>query len=402
MVDFALTEEQLAIQKLARDFAEKEIKPVAMERDRIVDPKEAFPVDIFKKSFELGFHKAFIPTKYGGLGLDCLTCLLIWEELAVGDAGVCVSFQGHALALEQTINSGTEEQRETFLGAVTEGEGCLTALSFTEPNVGPCWLLVFPDYAMETTAVLQGDDYVLNGTKNFVTNGGTPLTKWYVIHARTDMTKGGLAAHNTFFVWADTPGLNVGKAEDKMGQRLSHNVVLYLDDLRVPKGQLLGGVTERSTELFAAERERLTTVDCWVLVGGLSLGIARAAYEAALDYAKQRLIAGRPSIQYQLVGAKLAEMYINIEAARALAWKAARHSDTHPRSDWKLAFGTKILTSDVAVKVSSEAVQIYGGYGYTKENLVEKLYRDAKVTQIYECPNELLKVTIASMLELGA
>ena len=126
MVDFTLTEEQLALQKLARDFAEKEIKPVAIARDRIVDPGEAFPVDLFKKSFELGFHKMFIPPEYGGMGLDCLTSAIIWEEIAAGDAGVCVSYQGHALAITQMVNAATEEQKETFLKAVTEGEGCLT------------------------------------------------------------------------------------------------------------------------------------------------------------------------------------------------------------------------------------------------------------------------------------
>jgi len=401
MVDFTLTEEQLALQKLARDFADREIKPIAMERDRMVDPKEAFPVDLFKKSFELGFHKMFIPPKYGGMGLDCLTSALMWEEIAAGDAGVCVSYQGHALAITQMVNAGTEEQRETFLGAVTEGEGCLTALAFTEPNVGPCWLLVYPDYAMETTAVLQGDEYVLNGTKSFCTNGGTPLTKWYVIHARTDMNKRGMEAHSTFLIWADTPGLTVGRAEDKMGQRLSHNTVLYLDDVRVPKEQLLGGGRRRATDVPITQRERLTTVDCWVLVSALAIGIARSAYEAALGYAKQRLIAGRPAIQLQLVGAKLAEMNTGIEAARALTWKAAKHTDTHPESDMKLAYGAKILASDTAVEVTSEAVQIFGGVGYTKEHVVEKLYRDAKVTQIYECPNELLKVAIASALERG-
>jgi len=168
---FDLNEQQQMIKETAREFAEKEIKPVAMARDRIVDPEEAFPVDLFKKSFELGFHKMFIPPEYGGMGLDCLTSAIIWEEIAAGDAGVCVSYQGHALAITQMVNAATEEQKETFLKAVTEGEGCLTALSFTEPNVGPCWLLVYPDYAMEATAVLEGDEYVLNGTKNFVTNG---------------------------------------------------------------------------------------------------------------------------------------------------------------------------------------------------------------------------------------
>lgn len=395
MVDFKLTPEQLAIQKSFREFAQNEIKPLAMELDQMPDHENIFPVDIFKKSFKIGLHEALIPTKYGGQGLDCLTCAIIWEEVAAADAGICVSFQGHALGIEFVTNSANEEQREVFLKAIMEGEGGIAAYAMTEPNVGPCWLLFQPDYTMETTAVLDGGEYVLNGVKNFCTNGGSPLTKWYVIHARTDAKSGGLDAHGFFLVWADTPGLKSGKSENKMGQRLSKNSTLYIDNLRVPKSQFI------AIDTTTPPRERLTTVELWVLLGALAVGIARSAYEAALEYAKKRIIAGRPAIQHQLVGAKLADMHFNIEAVRSFVWKAAWHSDNNPQPDRKLTWGAKILGSDLAVKVTNEALQIHGGYGYTKDTLVEKLYRDAKVTQIYECPNELLRVTIATMLELG-
>jgi len=401
VVDFTLTEQQLAMQKMARDFAEREIKPVAMEREKIPDPKEAFPVDLFKKSFELDLHKTCIPAKYGGLGLDCLTHVIIWEELAAADAGFCVSYEGHVTTLTFMMNIATEEQREVFLRAVTEGEGGLVAIATTEPNVGPGWPIDDPfNYVMETTARLEGDEYVLNGNKSFCTNGGTPITKWYDIQARTDMTKPGVEAHSSFLVWPDTPGLTLGKSADKMGQRLSYNAELYLDDLRVPKSHILGGRPGVGFDV-ATRADRLCTLDPWATIGGLSLGLARSAYEAALDYAKRRLILGRPAIQFQLVGAKLADMFIQIEAARALAWKAANYSDTHPQSDLKLTFATKVMTSDTAVKVASEAVQIFGGVGYTKENVVEKIYRDAKVTQIYEVSNELCRLGIAHFLEWG-
>jgi len=395
MVDFKLTPEQLAVQKSVREFAQNEIKPYAMELDMMADHEKIFPIDIFKKSFEIGLHEAFIPTKYGGQGLDCLSCALIWEEMAAADSGICVSYQGHALGIEFVTNYADEKNRELFLNAIVEGEGGIAAFANTEPNVGPCWLLLQPEYTMETTAVLDGDEYILNGVKNFCTNGGSPLTKWYVIHARTDMTKGGSVAHGWFLVWADTPGLKPGKSENKMGQRLSKNTTLYIDNLRIPKDQAIIMRPETLPD------KRLTTVETWTLLGALCVGIARSAYEEALEYAKKRMIAGQPAIQHQLIGAKLADMYFNIEAVRSLVWKAAWQSDNHPQADRKLVWGAKTLASDLAVKVTSEALQIHGGYGYTKDTLVEKLYRDAKVTQIYECPNELLRVTTANMLELG-
>lgn len=401
MVDFELTEGQVAMQKMAREFAQKEIKPIAMALDKVQDPEKAFPVEVFKKSFELGFHKTAIPTKYGGLGLDCLTHVIMWEELAAADAGFCVSYEGHVTTLAFMVNGATEEQREAFLRPLAKGEGGLTAIAMTEPNTGPFWMATHPlTFVTETTARLEGDNYVLNGNKIFCTNGGTPLTKWYVIWARTDMTKTGIEAHSALLVWEGSPGLKLGKGEDKMGQRLSYNTELFFDDLRVPKSQLLGGMTG-ITHVSLPPWGRLTTLDPFITVGGLCLGLARAAFEEALDYAKRRLIVGQPSIQLQLVGAKLADMYIGIEAARALAWKAARYSDTHPFGDTKLAYATKAMCSDVAVRTASEAVQIFGGQGYIKGNLVEKLYRDAKCTQIYEGPNEGMRVCIAQCLEWG-
>jgi acyl-CoA dehydrogenase len=400
MVDFTLTEEQAAMQKMARDFAQKEIKPVAIVRDKISDPWEAFPLDLFKKSFTLGFHKTCIPIKYGGLGLDCLTHVIMWEELAAADAGFCVSLEGHVTCLAFMTNAATEEQREIWLRAVTEGEGGLVAVATCEPNVGSSWPMDDPiTYNFETTARLKGNEWILNGNKNFCTNGGTPILKWYVIEARADMTKTGVESHADFLVWPDTPGLTVGKSADKMGQRLSYNAELFLDDLKVPQSHLVGGKIGTSDRAVSADR--LTTLDPWCTIGGLCIGLARSAYEEALDYAKRRIILRRPAIQFQLVGAKLADMFIQIEAARALAWKAARYSDTHPASDLKITLATKVMCSDTAVKVADEAVQVFGGIGYTKECLVEKLYRDAKITQIYEVTNEVCRVGISHFLEWG-
>lgn len=401
MIDFTLTPEQLAIQKSVREFAEKEVKAIAMERDQMVDHENIFPVEAFKKSFGIGIHEATIPKKYGGQGLDCLTHVLIWEEMAAADAGFCVSYQGHFLAMEHICGPlAAEAQRETFLRALTSGEGGLAAFALTEPNVGPCWLLLQEDYILETTLERDGDDFVLNGVKNFCTNGGSPLTKWYVIWARGDHDKVGLESCRSCLVWADTPGLTVPKSENKMGQRLSKNAQLYLDNVRIPREQVIGDPGGMGMQPVHPG-QRLVTANSWILLGALCLGIARSAYEEALGYARKRMIAGKPAIQHQLIGAKLADMYWNIEAVRAHVWRAACYFDTNPVPDLKLAWGAKVMGSDLAVKVTSEALQIHGGYGYTKDSLVEKLYRDAKVTQIYECPNELLRVTTAALLALG-
>jgi butyryl-CoA dehydrogenase len=323
---------------------------------------------------------------------------VIWEELAAGDAGFCVSYEGHVTTLAFWMNAAPEEHLENFIRPFAESkEGGLVAVATTEPNVGPSWPIIFPDeFAMETTAVLDGNEWVLNGNKNFCTNGGTPLTRWYLIYARTDMEKTGLEAHAGFAVPADTPGFKFGPPEHKMGQRLSYNASFFLDDLSIPKENFVS----KNSEVMGV-KPRQTTLDPFGTIGGLFLGIARSAFEESLEYAKNRMIVGKPQIQYQLIAAKLADMFIEIEAARSLVWKSARYSDTHPEADPKLGFAAKVFSSDVCVRTTNEAVQIHGGYGYSKDTLVEKLYRDAKVTQIYEGPNEVLRLGIGMFLELG-
>jgi alkylation response protein AidB-like acyl-CoA dehydrogenase len=272
----------------------------------------------------------------------------------------------------------------------------------TEPNVGPCWTLTEEGGPFfETTLVPEGDHYILNGSKTFVTNGGSPLTKYYVVMAKEEGVAPEMSTRGCF-IPADTPGLNYIKNENKMGQRLSQNAQMFLDNVRVPKEHVfdVSAISVEESMARTADQERLTTIHTWVTLGALCLGLSRSAYEEALKYAKTRKIAGKPAISYQLVGAKLADMYWSIESLRAFIWKVANHFDHNPM-DHKLAWGCKVMGSDTAVKVTSEALQIHGGYGYSKESLVEKLYRDAKVTQIYECPNELLRVATANMLAFG-
>ena len=400
MVDFALTEEQLMMQKMAKDFAEKEVKPIAMALDKKQDPKESFAVDATRKSFKLGFHKMTVPKQYGGQGLDSLTHCVVWEEFAVADAGFALGHDANSVVLSIALECATEEQRKEFVSALVEGEGGWCASAMTEPNVGPSGF--FADAAnMQLTATGRrvGDEYVLNGEKVFCTNGGSPFTKWYRVMVQTDKAVKGPQGMSVFYVWADTPGLNVVKFEDKMGQRLSINAIITLDDCRVHKRYIEGG--QEGYNFAAGSGTKFSTVDGWPLMAAMNLGIARSAYEEALKFAKQRIILGRPSIEFQLVGAKLADMFIDISATRALIWNAAWEVDRNHVRNSKLAYAAKIMCSDVVVRTTSEACQIFGAVGITKDTLVEKLYRDAKVCQIYEGANEVLRVNIAKRLQFG-
>jgi alkylation response protein AidB-like acyl-CoA dehydrogenase len=396
MVDFNLTREQVAIQKSVREFAKKEVKTIAMERDQMADHENIFPVEALKKSFEIGLHDLVIPQKYGGQGIDGLTACLVWEELAAADAGFCLAFQANFLACEMIDQQGTEAQKEIFYNALTSEGGGLAALAATEPGVGPGQAFLDDQYTLGTTLEPDGEDYILNGTKVFCTNGGSPLTKWYAVAA---MKPGGVGMTEIIpcLVWAGTEGLSVPMSENKMGQRLSKTAQVYFDNVRIPK--------ENVMEPFdlANLLNKTIKINSFVLMGALCVGMARSAYEEAFDYAQKRMIHGEPAIKQQLVAAKIADMYWNIEAVRAYVWMAARdvelNSDRMP--NLKLAMGAKVLGSDLVNRVTDEALQIHGGYGYNKGTLVEKLYRDAKITQIYEVPNELLKVISANMMAMG-
>ena len=394
MVDFTLSEEQLAVQRMARDFAEKEVKPIVSKLDRLPDPRDAFPWDAVKKGAKLGFHMMGIPKAYGGLGIDCLTAVVVAEELAAVDAGIATTFGACCLALGPIVNRGTEEQRERFLPPICEDETgtYLTAFAMTEPDCGPsAGLDPNPEYGLKTTAILEGDHYVVNGTKSFCTNGG--LAKLYTVIVRTDPTKGGAEGIGALIMAPDTPGFSIGKIEDKMGQRLSQQAELIFDNARVPKENMLVP--------FGAEQPRLNAVEMLPLVGALGTGIARAAYEAALEYAKIRKVSGVPIIQQQAIATMLADMAMDVETARLAVWKAAWYSDTHERPSPKLDAMAKILGTDAAMRVTTDAVQVFGGIGYMKETLVEKYMRDAKLTQIYEVPNQIHRLHITAAEQWG-
>ncbi len=377
MVDFQLSEIQLALQRTAREFAEKEMKPVAAKYDR----GEDFPWDVMKKAFEAGFLSSSIEAEYGGGGLSLLDTAIVSEELAAGCAGLFTSMMANSLALTPIILFGTDEQKKKFLTPFTE-EMRFAAFCLTEREAGS------DAGRVQTTADKVGDEYVINGSKCFITNGG--VAKLLVVFANTAKEKGtrGMSA---LIVPADTPGITIGKAEDKMGHRASNTVEIYFEDVKVPKENLLA---KEGLGFLVA----MKTLDkARPSVGAAGVGVARAALEYAIEYAKTREQFGKPIGVFQHIGFKLADMATEVNAARHLVWHAAWMIDNGMKASKEAAMA-KAYASDVAMRATVEAVQIYGGYGYMKDYPIEKLMRDAKLLQIYEGTNEIQRLVISREL----
>ena len=382
-----LTEEQREIQKLARDFALAEIAPhsAAWDRDAHFEPS------LVPKMGELGFLGMMIPEQYDGLGLDTLTYLLALEEIAVVDASVAVMMSVHnSLPTQMLLRWGTEEQKRKYLKPMARGEK-LGAFALSEPDAGS------DAASLRTQAVRDGDSWVLNGTKAWVSSG----TKGDVIlaMARTDAPddRRGARGISTFIVTPDMPGFRMGKKEDKMGLRASPTVQLVFDNLRVPAENLVG--EPGSGFIYAMQsldNRRLG-------IAAQSVGIARAALEHAAAYAAERRQFGKPIKEFQAIQFKLADMATRVSASRALLHAAATAKD---RGQPVTQFGSmaKLMASETAMWATTQAVQIFGGYGYVKDYPVEKLFRDAKVTEIYEGTSEIQRIVIARELysQLGS
>jgi acyl-CoA dehydrogenase len=374
MIDFTLTEEQRALQELTREFALKEMRPNAARFDQ----GHEFPEAIMRKAFEAGLLSCNIPEAYGGGGLSMLDLSILSEELAAGCLGMFTGMMACSLATTPLILYGTEEQKKKFLAPMCR-EMQLAAFGLTEREAGS------DAGALKTRAVKVGDEYVLNGAKCFITNGG--VAKLYVIFANTAPDKGarGISA---FIVPAGTPGLVVGKVEDKMGQRASNTAELFFEDCRVPAANLLG--KERLGFVIAMKTFDQTRAS----VGAAGVGVARAAMEYAIEYAKTRRVFGKALANFQLIQDKIAQMAMDIQAARHLVWHAAWLVDRGRPNGAESAMA-KCFASDIAMKAANEAIQIFGGYGYMKDYPVEKLLRDAKLLQIYEGTNEIQRLVIA-------
>lgn len=376
---FQLTEEHEMIRKMVRDFAENEVAPTAAERDE----EERFDREIFDKMAELGLTGIPWPEEYGGIGSDYLAYAIAVEELSRVCASTGVMLSAHtSLASWPIFKFGTEEQKQKYLRPLAKGEK-IGAYCLTEPGSGS------DAGGMRTTARLEGDHYVLNGSKIFITNGGE--AEIYVVFALTDpekRTRGGVTA---FIVEKDFPGFSVGKKEKKLGIRSSPTTEIIFEDCRVPVENVLGEIGE-------GFKIAMMTLDGGRNgIAAQAVGIAQGALDAAVAYAKERVQFGKPIAAQQGISFKLADMATSVEAARLLTYQAAW------RESEGLSYGmesamSKLFAGDTAMKVATEAVQIFGGYGYTKEYPVERFLRDAKITQIYEGTQEIQRLVISRML----
>ena len=377
----ALTDEQREIQSAARDFAAAELAPHvdAWDRDAHFEPS------LIGKLGESGFLGMLIPEQYDGLGLDTLTYLLALEEIAAVDASTAVMMSVHnSLPTQMILRSGSEEQRERFLKPMARGE-LLGAFALSEPEAGS------DAGSLRAQAVRDGDHWVLNGTKSWVTSGSHAGV--ILVMARTDSSgdRKGARGIGAFIVTPDMSGFNVGKKEDKMGLRASPTVQLNLEDLRVPATNLLGDPSKGFVyALQGLDNGRLG-------IAAQATGIARAALELSVQYAAERRQFGVPIGDFQAIQFKLADMAVRVTAARALLHASAAAKD---RGEPITQFGSmsKLLASETAMWVTTQAIQIYGGYGYVKEYPVERLFRDAKVTEIYEGTSEIQRIVIAREL----
>lgn len=377
MIGFSLSDDLLEIQARARKFAQEEILPIAAEYDR----RAEVPSGIAEKAKAAGLLNVTIPKEYGGMSYGALQSAIIAEELGAACAGISITILVNGLALTPLLIAGSEEQKEKFLRPVAEG-GKLAAFCLTEREAGS------DAGSIKTTALADGDQYVLNGQKCFITSGG--LAEILTVFALTDPDRGprGVSA---LIVPADTSGIRVSKVEDKMGQRASNTVELTFENVRVPKANLL----DRPGRGFPIA---LKTLDFGRSgVAALSVGVARAALAHATAYARERRQFGAPINVNQGVSFMLADMATKVEAARLLTWQAAWMADQGMKATEYSAMA-KCFAADTAMDVTTNAVQIFGGYGYMKDYPVEKLMRDAKLLQIYEGTNQIQRMVIARQL----
>ncbi|MEE8164903.1 MAG: acyl-CoA dehydrogenase family protein [Myxococcota bacterium] len=382
-MDFELDDELLALQQTARRFADEELIPIAAEHDVTGE----FPREVMRKAWELGLANTFIPQEFGGVGLSVLGACVNVEETSRGCAGITTSLISNDLGLTPILVAGSEEQKREWLTLCAE-EFKILAFCLSEPGAGS-------DVAgLPLKAERHGDDYILNGTKAWITNGGEADV--YTVFATLDRS----ARHSSicaFVLARDTPGVTPGKKEDKMGQRASDTRVVHFDDVRVPARQRLGAEGE-------GFKIAMTTLDrTRPLIGALATGIARRALEESLAYSAERKAFGQPIGEFQAVQFMLADMAKDIEASRLLTYQCAWLLD-QGRSASKQSSMAKCFATDAAMKATTDAVQIFGGNGYTREYPVEKLMRDAKLMQIYEGTNQIQRIVIARELrrEIGS
>jgi acyl-CoA dehydrogenase len=373
MVDFTLTEEQEGMRAMARDFAAKVIRPVAWEYDK----EGTWPEDIIAEAWELGLMNAQLPVEYGGVGASYLDGCLLGEELAWGCAAIATTLGANHLAATPVVLGGSEAVKRTYLGRLTEAPR-LASFCLTEPDAGS------DVSSMRTTATKRGDKYIINGSKCFITNGG--YADWYTVYAKTDKEAGhrGISA----FVVPKDHTVTVDKHEDKMGLRASNTATITFDETEVPAANLLGEENHGfRLAMMTLDRTRPG-------VASMATGIARAAFEFATQYAKERVQFGAPIAMQEAIQFMIADMATKIEAARLLVHQSAVLLD-QGRPNTLASSHAKRFAADSAMEVTVDAVQVYGGYGFIKDYPVEKLMRDAKIMQLYEGTSQIQRLVIA-------
>ena len=373
-MNFEFTEEQLAVRDAARDFAQNVLKPGVIERDE----KQQFPTEEIKQLGELGFLGMMVDPKYGGSGMDTVSYVLAMEEISKVDASTSVVMSvNNSLVCWGLEQFGSEEQKEKYLKPLASGE-IIGAFCLSEPEAGS------DATSQRTTAEDKGDYYLLNGTKNWITNGGTASV--YLVMAQTDPEKGHKGI-NCLIVEKGQEGFVIGAKENKLGIRASDTHTLIFNDVKVPKENRVG------EDGFGFKFAMKTLSGGRIGIASQALGIASGAFELAKEYSKERSAFGKPICNHQAIQFKLADMATNIEAARFLCLQAAWHKDNGENYDMSGAMA-KLFASKVAMETTVEAVQVHGGYGFVKEYHVERLMRDAKITQIYEGTSEVQKIVI--------
>ena len=380
-MNFELTEEHLAVKEMARDFAQRKLLPGVIERDTNM----IHATEQLKEMGELGFLGMMVDPKYGGGGMDALSYVLAMEEISKVDnsCSVCMSVN-NSLVCWGLEEFGTEEQKQKYLTKLATGEW-IGAFCLSEPEAGS------DATSQQTTAVDMGDHYILNGTKNWITNGGT--SQVHLVIAQTDVKKGHRGI-NAFIVETDWDGVVIGAKEDKLGIRSSDTHTIMYNDVKVPKENRIGA------DGFGFKFAMKTLSGGRIGIAAQALGIAGGAFEMASAYAKQRVAFGKAIIKHQGVGFKLATMATEIEASKMLVYRAAWLKDQHMEYDLA-GSQAKLYASEVAMRTTVEAVQVHGGYGFVKEYHVERLMRDAKITQIYEGTSEIQRIVISRFNEKG-
>ena len=373
MVDFTLTDEQKDLRELAHNFAEKEIRPVAWEYDK----DGTWPQEIIEKAWEVGLMNTHVPEEYGGPGLDFLSGCLIEEEFGWGCSGIGTSLAANGLAMTPVALGGSDEIKKQYLGMLAE-EPKLASFCLTEPDAGS------DVSGMKTTAKKVGDKYVINGSKCFITNGSH--ADWYTVYAKTDKDAGhrGISA----FVVPRDDTVTIDKKEDKLGQRASNTATVVFNETEIPESHLLGEENKGfKLAMMTLDRTRPG-------VAAMAVGIGRAAFEFACDYSKERVQFGVPIAMHQAIQFMLADMGTKLHAARLMTWNAAVLLDQGKRNTLESSHA-KRFAADSAMEITTDAVQVYGGYGYIKEYPVEKLMRDAKIMQLYEGTSQIQRLVIA-------